>query len=46
MTTVDHAANAESVDMELPPTTLLLFGNPKAGTQLMQGSRTIGIDLP
>lgn len=46
MTTVDHAANAESVDMELPPTTLLLFGNPKSGTQLMQGSRTVGIDLP
>lgn len=46
MTTVDHAANAESVDMELPPTTVLLFGNPKAGTQLMQGSPTVGIDLP
>lgn len=35
MTTIDHADNAESVDMELPPTTVLLFGNPKAGTQLM-----------
>lgn len=46
MATVDHAQNAAAVDMELPPTTLLLFGNPKVGTALMQKSRTIGIDLP
>jgi len=46
MTTVDHAANAASVDMELPPTTLLIFGNPAAGTPLMQASRTVAIDLP
>ncbi|MBX0295409.1 DUF302 domain-containing protein [Haloarcula nitratireducens] len=46
MTTVDHAANAESVDMDLPPTTLLLFGNPAVGTQLMQSSRSTAIDLP
>lgn len=46
MATVDHAKNAAAVDMELPPTTLLLFGNPKAGTALMQKSRTVGIDLP
>jgi uncharacterized protein (DUF302 family) len=46
ITTVDHAANAESVGKELPPTTLLLFGNPKLGTPLMQRKRTIGIDLP
>ena len=46
MTTVDHAANADSVDEDLPPTTLLLFGNPAVGTPLMQASRSVAIDLP
>lgn len=46
MTTVDHAANAASVERELPPTQLLLFGNPNIGTGLMQRNQTIGIDLP
>ncbi|WP_435360991.1 DUF302 domain-containing protein [Haloarchaeobius sp. DFWS5] len=46
MTTVDHAANAESVDEDLPPTTLFIFGNPAIGTQLMQESRSVAIDLP
>jgi uncharacterized protein (DUF302 family) len=46
VTTVDHAANAESVDMELPPTTVLIFGNPELGTPLMQASRSVAIDLP
>lgn len=46
MTTVDHAANAESVDIDLPPTTLFIFGNPKVGTPLMQASRSMAIDLP
>jgi len=46
MTTVDHAENAASVDMDLPPTTLLIFGNPAAGTPLIQASRTVAIDLP
>jgi len=46
MTTVDHAENAASVEMELPPTTLLIFGNPAAGTPLIQASRTVAIDLP
>ena len=44
--TVDHAENAASAELELPPTTLILFGNPQAGTPLMQQQRTIGIDLP
>ncbi|EMA50893.1 DUF302 domain-containing protein [Halococcus salifodinae] len=44
--TVDHAANADSVGMELRPTTAVLFGNPKLGTPLMQASQTAGIDLP
>lgn len=43
---VDHGAGARSVDLELPPTQLLIFGKPKAGTVLMQRGRTIGIDLP
>ncbi len=43
---VDHAANAEGAGLKLPPTLLLIFGNPKAGTVLMEKNRTIGIDLP
>lgn len=46
MTTVDHADNAESVDRDLPPTTVLVFGNPDLGTPLMLASRTLAIDLP
>lgn len=43
---VDHSANAANVDLELPPTTLIIFGNPNVGTQLMQASRSVAIDLP
>lgn len=43
---VDHSANARSVDMALPPTELLLFGNPKAGTPFMQCGHDVAIDLP
>ena len=43
---VDHGAGAKSVDMPLPATELLIFGNPKGGTVLMQSQRTVGIDLP
>ena len=43
---VDHGANAEGAGLKLPPTLLLIFGNPKAGTVLMEKNRTIGIDLP
>jgi uncharacterized protein (DUF302 family) len=43
---VDHEANAKSVGLQLPPTALLLFGNPRAGTVLMEQQRAIGIDLP
>ena len=46
VTTVDHAANAASAGLELPPTTLLVFGNPNVGTPLMQASRSAAIDLP
>jgi uncharacterized protein (DUF302 family) len=43
---IDHAAGAASVAMQLRPTELLIFGNPKAGTPLMQSNQTIGLDLP
>ena len=43
---VDHGAGAKSVNMPLPPTELLIFGNPKGGTALMQSQRTVGIELP
>jgi uncharacterized protein (DUF302 family) len=46
MAKVDHGANAKGVGVDLPPTMLLIFGNPHAGTQLMGASRTAGIDLP
>src|SRR5690348_14080986 len=43
---IDHAANAAQVGMELRPTELLIFGNPRGGTPLMQDRQTVGIDLP
>jgi uncharacterized protein (DUF302 family) len=43
---IDHAAAAAQVGMTLRPTELLIFGNPRAGTPLMQAAPTIGIDLP
>ena len=46
MAVVDHAANAANVDLELPPTQLIIFGNPNLGTQLMNNSQSVAIDLP
>jgi uncharacterized protein (DUF302 family) len=43
---IDHAAQAAQVGLPLRPTELIIFGNPKAGTPLMQSNQTIGIDLP
>ncbi len=43
---VDHSGEAEKVGMKMPPTKLLIFGSPKAGTPLMLASPTIAIDLP
>ena len=43
---IDHAAAAGKAGMELRPTTVLIFGNPRAGTPLMQAAQTTGIDLP
>lgn len=43
---VDHAEGAERADMELRPATLLVFGNPKLGTPLMQADIAMGLELP
>jgi uncharacterized protein (DUF302 family) len=43
---IDHAAEAKQVGLTLRPTQVLIFGNPKAGTPLMQSKQTIGLDLP
>jgi uncharacterized protein (DUF302 family) len=43
---VDHAGEAAKVGLDLRPTELLIFGNPRAGTPLMQAAQLIGIDLP
>jgi len=43
---IDHAAGAASVGMALQPMELLIFGNPRAGTLLMQTVPTLGIALP
>ncbi len=43
---VDHAAAAAKVGLDLRPTEVLIFGNPSAGTLLMQAAQTVGIDLP
>ena len=43
---IDHSAEAERVGLKLPPMQLLIFGNPKTGTAMMNSSPSIGIDLP
>ena len=43
---IDHAAGAAAVGLPLGPTDLLIFGNAKGGTPLMQSVQTVGIDLP
>jgi len=43
---VDHSGEAEKVGMKMPPTKLLIFGSPKAGTPLMLATPSIAIDLP
>jgi uncharacterized protein (DUF302 family) len=46
MARIDRAKGAEDAGLSLPPTMVLIFGNAKAGTPLMQVNRTIGVDLP
>ena len=43
---VDHSGEAEKVGMKMPPTKLLVFGSPKAGTPLMLATPSIALDLP
>ena len=43
---IDHAAGAAEVGLNLRPTDLIIFGNARGGTPLMQPNQTVGIDLP
>jgi uncharacterized protein (DUF302 family) len=43
---VDHSGEAAKVGMTMPPTKLMIFGNPKAGTPLMLAAPSVAIDLP
>ena len=43
---VDHSGEAEKVGLKMPPTKLLIFGNPKGGTPLMLAAPCVAIDLP
>ena len=43
---IDHAAGAAAAGLSLQPTEVLIFGNARGGTPLMQSAQTIGIDLP
>jgi uncharacterized protein (DUF302 family) len=43
---IDHSAAAAAVGLKLDPTQLVIFGNARGGTPLMQASQTAGIDLP
>ena len=43
---IDHSGEAQKVGMKMPPTKLLIFGSPKAGTPLMLAAPSIAIDLP
>lgn len=43
---IDHQENARAVGLSMRPTTLVIFGSPKAGTPLMQAYPSVAIDLP
>ena len=43
---IDHTAGAAEVGLPLRPTEVVIFGNARGGTPLMQADQTIGIDLP
>ena len=45
-TLVDHSGEAEKAGLNMPPTQLLIFGNPKGGTPVMLAVPTAAIDLP
>lgn len=43
---IDHSGEAEKAGLKMPPTRLLIFGNPKGGTPLMLAAPSVAIDLP
>jgi uncharacterized protein (DUF302 family) len=43
---IDHAAGAAKIGKTLPPTEVLIFGNPQGGTPFMACAQSVGIDLP
>ncbi len=43
---IDHAANAEGARLQMPPTTVLVFGDPATGTPLMLAAPDLAIELP
>jgi uncharacterized protein (DUF302 family) len=43
---IDHQAGARSVGLDMPPTTVVVFGNPKGGTPLMLAAPDVALDLP
>lgn len=45
-TTIDHRAAAQSVGLDMPPTTVLIYGNPKGGTPLMIAAPDFALELP
>jgi uncharacterized protein (DUF302 family) len=45
-TTIDHAAAAQAVGLTMPKTVVVLYGNPRDGTPIMQATPTAALDLP
>jgi uncharacterized protein (DUF302 family) len=43
---IDHSGEAQKVGLKMPPTKLLIFGNPRGGTPLTLASPSVAIDLP
>lgn len=43
---IDHAAGARSVGLDMPPTEVIMFGNPRLGTPLMLAQPSVAIELP
>jgi uncharacterized protein (DUF302 family) len=43
---IDHRAEAQSAGLTMPPTQVLIFGNPRGGTPIMLAEPTAAIDLP
>ncbi len=43
---IDHSGEAEKAGLKMPPTKLLIFGNPNGGTPLMLATPSVAIDLP